>query len=179
MGGERTLGPWLVLGLVLAVAVGASLSSAWRTHGPAPEFSLTSTGYENGTLGDPVPFKLSDYRGKTVVLDFMAVACTTCRTVTEDILKPLAASEPDVVILSIDTWSDPGSGNAFGGESDSDLVRLQNQTHVAWRHARDTERAGSLDGHVRRLRPRRHPRRNREGEERVSGDAPGVSCAGG
>ncbi|MHB1261212.1 MAG: hypothetical protein ACYC2H_05800 [Thermoplasmatota archaeon] len=139
MGGARTLGLWLVLGLVLAVAVGASLSSAWRTHGPAPGFSLVSTGYENGTLGDPVPFNLSDYRGKVVVLDFMAVACTTCRTVTEDILKPLAASEPDVVILSIDTWSDPGSGNAFGGESDSDLIKLQKFEDVPWRHARDTD----------------------------------------
>lgn len=139
MGGERTLGLWLALGLVLAVAAGATLSSAWRSHGPAPEFALVSTGYENGTMGDPVPFRLSDYRGKVVVLDFMAVACTTCRTVTEDVLKPLAASEPDVVILSIDTWSDPGSGNAFGGESDSDLVKLQRLEDVPWRHARDTD----------------------------------------
>jgi cytochrome c biogenesis protein CcdA len=82
---------------------------------------------------------LSDYRGKTVVLDFMAVACTTCRAVTEDVLKPLAADHPDVVILSIDTWSDPGSGNAFGGESDEDIIRLQQRTETPWRHARDTD----------------------------------------
>jgi cytochrome c-type biogenesis protein len=130
---------WLGLGLVLAVAAGATLSSEWRSQGPAPEFALVSTGYENGTMGEPVAFRLSDYRGKTVVLDFMAVACTTCRTVTDDVLKPLAAEQPDVVILSIDTWSDPGSGNAFGGESDSDLVKLQKRTEVPWRHARDTD----------------------------------------
>lgn len=135
----RTLDLWLALSLVLAVAVGATLSSAWRTQGPAPDFRLTSTGYENGTLGEPQTFALSDYRGKTVVLDFMAVACTTCRTVTEDVLKPLAAEHPDVVILSIDTWSDPGSGNAFGGESDEDIIELQQRTDVPWRHARDTD----------------------------------------
>ncbi|MEA3136479.1 MAG: hypothetical protein QOC71_760 [Thermoplasmata archaeon] len=137
--GPRTLDLWVALALVLAVAAGATLTSAWRTQGPAPDFSLVSTGYENGTLGGPVPFRLSDYRGKTVVLDFMAVACTTCRTVTEEVLKPLAAEHPDVVILSVDTWSDPGSGNAFGGESDTDLVKLQTRTEVPWRHARDTD----------------------------------------
>ncbi|MFA5943406.1 MAG: cytochrome c biogenesis protein CcdA [Candidatus Thermoplasmatota archaeon] len=136
---RRTLDLWLALALVLAVATGATLASAWRTQGPAPDFALASTGYENGTQGEPQPFRLSDYRGKTVVLDFMAVACTTCRTVTEDVLKPLAAANPDVVILSIDTWSDPGSGNAFGGESDADLVKLQQRTDVPWRHARDTD----------------------------------------
>jgi cytochrome c biogenesis protein CcdA/thiol-disulfide isomerase/thioredoxin len=118
--------------------VGATLSSAWLTRGQAPDFSLLSTGYENGTMGEPQPFSLSDYRGKTVILDFMAVACTTCRTVTEDVLKPVAAAHPDVVVLSIDTWSDPGSGNTIG-ETDRDLVRLQQQTGVWGRHARDTD----------------------------------------
>lgn len=135
----RTLDLWLVLGLVLAVALGASLSAAWRTEGPAPGFSLVSTGYQDGESGDKQPFNLSDYAGRTVVLDFMAVACTTCRTVTEEVLKPIHERNPDVVILSIDTWSDPGSGNSFGGESDEDLVRLQQQTDVPWRHARDTD----------------------------------------
>lgn len=135
---HATLDLWLALGLVLAVAVGATLTSQWRTAGPAPDFSLVSTGYENGTMGEPQPFRLSDYRGKTVVLDFMAVACTTCRAVTEDVLKPLAREHPDVVILSIDTWSDPGSGNTIG-ETDRDIIRLQQQTGVWWRHARDTD----------------------------------------
>lgn len=133
-----TLGLYVVLALVLGVALAASLSAAWRSDGPAQDFSLVSTGYENGTMGEPQAFKLSDYRGQTVVLDFMAVACTTCRTVTEDVLKPLAAEHPDVVILSIDTWADPGSGNVIG-ETDEDIIRLQRQTDVPWRHARDTD----------------------------------------
>ncbi len=132
-------GGWLAIVLLLATAGGLSLAGALRSVEPAPAFSLASTGYEEGVLGDPVAFSLADYRGQTVVLDFMAVACTTCRAVTEEVLKPLAASHPDVVILSIDTWSDAGSGNSFGGESDADLVRLQRETDVPWRHARDTD----------------------------------------
>lgn len=135
---RRTADLWLALALLLAVPLGVSLSSKWQA-GPAPDFSLVSTGYEDGAMGTPQPFNLSDYRGRTVVLDFMAVTCTTCRTVTEEVLKPLHERQPDVVILSIDTWADPGSGNVFGSETDADLVRLQQQTGVPWRHARDTD----------------------------------------
>ena len=130
---------WVALAFVLLLAAGTTLSAAWRTEGSAPGFHLVSTGYEAGVAGAPQAFNLSDYRGRTVVLDFMAVACTSCRTVTEQVLKPLHARDPGVVVLSIDTWSDPGSGNAFGGESDADLVRLQQSTGVPWRHARDTD----------------------------------------
>jgi cytochrome c biogenesis protein CcdA len=131
-------GLWIALGLLLAVPLGVSLSARWQT-GPAPDFSLVSTGYEDGAMGEPQPFRLSDYRGRTVVLDFMAVMCTTCRTVTEEVLKPLHERHPDAVILSIDTWADPGAGNVFGAETDADIIRLQQQTGVPWRHARDTD----------------------------------------
>jgi cytochrome c biogenesis protein CcdA len=135
---RRVADLWVALALLLAVPLGATLSGKWQA-GPAPGFSLVSTGYEDGVMGAPQAFNLSDYRGRTVVLDFMAVTCTTCRTVTEEVLKPLHARHPDAVILSIDTWSDPGSGNVFGSETDADLVRLQQQTNVSWRHARDTD----------------------------------------
>jgi len=136
---RRTADLWLALAAVLALTAGTTLAATWRASGPAPDFHLTSTGYEAGVQGAPVAFNLSDYRGRTVVLDFMAVACASCRTVTEQVLKPLHAAHGDVVILSVDTWSDPGSGNLFGGETDQDLVRLQQQTGVPWRHARDTD----------------------------------------
>lgn len=131
---------WVVLALALGLFAAVTLGSGTKA-GPAPEFSLVSTGYEDGVQGEPVAFSLSDYRGRTVVLDFMAVACTTCRAVTEEVLKPLHREHPDVVILSIDTWSDPGAGNGidFGGETDADLVGLQQREDVPWRHARDTD----------------------------------------
>lgn len=135
---RRVADLWVALALLLAVPLGVTLSGKWQA-GPAPDFSLVSTGYENGTMGEPQAFRLSDYRGRTVVLDFMAVTCTTCRTVTEEVLKPLHARHPEAVILSIDTWADPGSGNVFGSETDEDIIRLQQETQVPWRHARDTD----------------------------------------
>lgn len=138
---NRTLDAWLVLALTLGAFAAATLASPAERPGPAPPFSLVSTGFENGTLGEPQAFSLADYRGKTVILDFMAVTCVTCRAVTEEVLKPLHERHPDLVILSIDTWSDAGAGGgvAFGGETDADLVRLQQQEGVPWRHARDTD----------------------------------------
>lgn len=136
---NSALGGWLAIALLLGLAAGLSWTVGAQRGGPAPDFTLTSTGYEDGELGDPVTFALADYRGQTVVLDFMAVTCTSCRAVTEDVLKPLHARHPDLVILSIDTWADPGSGNHFGGETDEDLIRLQQETGVPWRHARDTD----------------------------------------
>ncbi len=133
------LGPVLLLGMILAGFAAASWWEEAHVDAPAPGFALVSTGFENGTLGAPTPFTLEEYRGRTVVLDFMAVACTSCRIVTEDVLKPLQSRHPDLVILSIDTWSDPGAGNYFGGESDADIIELQRETGVGWRHARDTD----------------------------------------
>lgn len=133
------LGGWLAIALVLGGAAAVSFTVGAQQVEPAPGFALVSTGFEDGVQGEPVAFTLEQYRGQVVVLDFMAVACTTCRVVTEDVLKPLHARHPDIAVLSIDTWSDPGSGNVFGGESDADLVRLQQQTEVPWRHARDTD----------------------------------------
>lgn len=110
---------------------------AWRTTpSQAPDFALESTGYENGTLGDPVPFTLQDYRGRTVVIDFMAVSCATCRIVTEESLKPLArtyAKDSSLAILSVDVWA------GFAGESRDELIKLQEQENTTWRHALDTE----------------------------------------
>jgi cytochrome c biogenesis protein CcdA/thiol-disulfide isomerase/thioredoxin len=136
---NSALGGWLAIALLLGIFAGVSWTFGAQRGGPAPDFTLTSTGYEDGFLGDPFVFSLSDYRGETVVLDFMAVTCTSCRAVTEEVLKPLHARHPDLVILSIDTWSDPGAGNPFGGETDADLIRLQQETDVPWRHARDTD----------------------------------------
>ncbi|HEX2065992.1 MAG TPA: cytochrome c biogenesis protein CcdA [Candidatus Thermoplasmatota archaeon] len=138
---------WLLLALVLAVPAATSLYHAVRVDGPAPPFRLASTGYEGGQAGPRVAFGLEDYRGKTLVLDLMAVSCTACRRVTEEVLKPLQdahGARPDFAILSVDTWADPAvAGDPAlgyaGGESEADLVALQKESGVAWRHALDTD----------------------------------------
>ena len=131
-----------VLAAILVVISGALwFSAVHQPAGLAPEFSLLSTGYENGTHGEQVPFALSDYRGNVVLLDMMAVACTACRGVTTHVLIPLqeAFANESFSIISIDTWADPASGQNFGGETVADLIALQKEENVTWRHAMDTD----------------------------------------
>jgi cytochrome c-type biogenesis protein len=126
--------------LLIVLVAGAGLGSyllAPRTT-QAPDFTLTSTGWENGNATEPVVFSLTDYRGQVVVLDFMAVMCTSCRAVTSEVLVPLH-DELGTTILSIDTWADPKAGN-LGGETTESLVALQQREGVPWRHALDTDR---------------------------------------
>jgi len=140
---NRRLGMWLVLVLVLVSAAGVTgYQQLHRPAGQAPDFVLMSTGYENGTLGEQVEFRLSDYRGKTVLLDFMAVACTSCRIVEARVLEPIwdeRRHDPDFVLISIDTWADPGSGQIFGGETLADLRDFQAAEGHDWRHALDVD----------------------------------------
>ncbi len=136
---------WLSLALVVAVPLGVSVVDfLYDVAGPAPDFTLTSTGYEDGVQGENVTFHLSDYQGKTVLLDFMAVTCTSCRILTDEVLKPVYdeyGGRDDFVILSVDTWADPETGSAtFGGETWSELVALQKSEDVPWRHALDTDK---------------------------------------
>ncbi len=135
---------WLSLALIVAVPLGVTVyDSLYDDAGVAQDFTLTSTGYENGVQGENVTFSLSDYRGKTVLLDFMAVTCTSCRVLTDEVLKPVYAeygARDDFVLLSVDTWADPETGSAtFGGETWADLVALQKSEDVPWRHALDTD----------------------------------------
>ncbi|MEK6985950.1 MAG: cytochrome c biogenesis protein CcdA [Candidatus Thermoplasmatota archaeon] len=139
---NRVIGLWLVLALLLAWPAASSAWSAFHTVRPAPDFALVSTGLEDGVEGAPVAFSLHDYRGKTVVLDLMAVACLACRDVTRDILIPLAAehrARDDFAILSVDTWADPETGSSWGGETAENLRELQRRENAPWRHALDTD----------------------------------------
>jgi len=138
----RSLAPWVTLLLVLLL-VAAATALTPKARAAAPDFQVTSTGVEDGAWQGPVAFALSDYRGRTVVLDFMAVACTPCRAVTNETLKPIWAEfggRPDFAMLSIDTWADP---EVPGWQTRERLARLQNETGVPWRHALDTDRAWS------------------------------------
>lgn len=131
----------MLSGLAVVVVAGWLLvSNLMAAPVQAPSFRLSSTGYERGVQGDPVNFTLEDYRGKTLVLDFMAVACASCRVVTQETLLPLhlkLVNRTDFAIVSVDVWaSAPGAGF---GETREELIRLQKEEGTPWRHALDTD----------------------------------------
>ncbi len=135
-----------VLAAILLLGVGgyAVYQSGLQTIDAAPDFTLTSTGYENGTQGNGTVFSLSDYRGKTVLLDFMAVLCDACRKVEALVLEPLweeKRNDTSFVLLSVDTWADPDTGQTFtfGGETNERLAQFQKDHGHDWRHALDTD----------------------------------------
>lgn len=138
----------LALGFALLIALAAApnamdaYQAGFVTVEAAPNFMLTSTGWEYGNATGPIEFSLTDYEGQTVVLDFMAIACTACRLVEKEVLEPLHddyAGRPDFALLSIDTWADPDSGNFFGGETNEALRKFQQDHDHPWRHALDDD----------------------------------------
>lgn len=133
---NRTLGMVTVLLLLLAVPLGATVWNTLQSEGVAPEFTLTDTGYEDGRYRDPQAFSLSDYRGKVVLLDFMAVNCPGCDILAKNVLQPVFekyGDRDDFAMLSIDGWA----GSA--GETREDLIGLQRDLGNRWPHALDTD----------------------------------------
>jgi thiol-disulfide isomerase/thioredoxin len=59
----------------------------------APEFRLTSTDGKN--------IKLSDYKGKIVILDFWATWCGPCRKGIPDLIELQKEYEKDIVVIGI------------------------------------------------------------------------------
>ncbi len=130
---------WGLVALLVAAGLGVGAYAAWNSlhsEQTAPDFTLTSTGFENGTQGAPVVFNLTDYRGQTVLLDFMGVTCSSCRILTDQVLFPLHeryGNRTDFVIVSVDVWA-----GRFG-ETEEELIKLQQSEGTPWRHALDTD----------------------------------------
>jgi cytochrome c biogenesis protein CcmG, thiol:disulfide interchange protein DsbE len=75
------------------------------TSGPAPDFELTLfEGYEGNAGASPV--RLSDLKGKVVVLNFWASWCIPCAEEAEDLQAVYEKyKDQDVVFLGVD-WTD-------------------------------------------------------------------------
>lgn len=128
--------------LVIALLIPAAITGwdALQAEGRAPQITLTTTGYMEGSnQTEPLTFTFpDDFEGQTVVLDFMAVNCASCRFVTPRVLAPLEeeyGNRSDFQILSIDGWA----GRA--GETTETLIGWQKEEHAPWPHALDTDGA--------------------------------------
>jgi peroxiredoxin len=91
------------------------------THSFAPDFVLTDV--------DGKSFKLSDYRGKVVVLEFMQTTCEYCQA-QEPRMKELRSSFPGDVVMAMISINP--------GDTEQILRQYRDQNLVGWIAMRDT-----------------------------------------
>jgi len=106
---KRPLGRYLAIGVVV-VFVGVLAMALIRTNqssptsGPAPDFELTLfEGYPGNAGKNPV--KLSDLKGKPVVVNFWASWCVPCAQEARDLEAVYEKYKDKVVFLGVD-WTD-------------------------------------------------------------------------
>ena len=138
----RAFGMALVLFCVIAYSslsiFGLSSSMYGVTDGEkrAPEFevmTLNRTGIDDSVSDENGVIRLSDFRGKVVILDFMSVDCTNCHYVQQHIDENLDSwkeneGEYPIEVISIGSW--------YGYESFDRINRtfgeLDSERHMRW-----------------------------------------------
>ncbi|MGD9935160.1 MAG: TlpA family protein disulfide reductase [Dehalococcoidia bacterium] len=128
MRGRARPDPYLALGLVLLVAVGAFL--AWSPEAnDAPRATPLDVGLLDDAkveVGKRAPDfglvdardgvtvrRLSDYRGSTVVLNWYASWCGPCRRELPDFEEAFQALGPNVVVLAVNLRESPSAATGI------------------------------------------------------------------
>jgi thiol-disulfide isomerase/thioredoxin len=112
----------IVLAAALIVVVAAAVF-LMRPGGTARDFSLVDV--------DGAAFRLDDFRGRVVLIDFMATWCGPCRLAMPDLLELREEFSEELVMLSIDV--DPAR------ETEDKLREWRDEWGAGWAHALDTE----------------------------------------
>ncbi len=111
----------IVIIIIIAIVIGSILLA--ETYSEAPDFTLTDI--------DGNSFTLSDFEGeKVVILDFMAIDCSGCSILTDNlkgVYSHYDQSEVEIISISVDP-----------GDSNSELDSYMNSHGANWRCARDT-----------------------------------------
>jgi cytochrome c-type biogenesis protein len=89
----------------------------------APDFTLTDI--------DGETFSLSDYEGKVVVLDLMALDCSSCKIVEGNLMDIQEEYGDEIVIISVSVWPDR--------DSVQDLREHRDKKNITWTIAQDTD----------------------------------------
>jgi peroxiredoxin len=89
--------------------------TGWRIGDQAPDFELTTI--------EPRDIKLSDYRGKSVVLNFWATWCGPCRMEVPS-MKSISSklTERGAVLIAINTQDTPDNAQAYAKANGLDFI---------------------------------------------------------
>ena len=119
-----------IIVFLILIALGNTfiISSMANVLKKAPDFTLLDI--ENNK------FNLSEFRGKVVILDFMATWCVPCNSMMKT-LKEVSNKYPEVVIISVDIDST---------ESNEQLQNFKKSYNADWTFAIDTSGVGEKYG---------------------------------
>jgi thiol-disulfide isomerase/thioredoxin len=128
------------IGIVaIVVIIGSVLVTSFsNTTSAAPNFRLRSI--------DGSPVSLSSFKGRPVILWFMAAWCPTCVGQSDSITKVKSEFGTKVDLLVIDMWSTQAiGGNSANGKQSETANDLQDflikHGGAKWKAALDTDRA--------------------------------------
>jgi len=140
MAGGGALAGLLVIALVWVLAgrsAGVDLPPAAQTNRPAPDFALT--GIDGRTV------RLSDYRGKVVLLNFWYTGCEPCREETpalEAAYKKLAPQGFEVIGMNV------RANERRGTDGDADIRTFVEAHGVTYPVALDSDSQSGRDYQV-------------------------------
>jgi peroxiredoxin len=140
MAGGGALAGLLVIAFVWVLAgrsAGAALPPAAQTNRPAPDFALT------GIDGQTV--RLSDYRGKVVLLNFWYTGCEPCREETPALQAAYQKLSPQgFEIIGMNVRANERSG----ADGDADIRNFVEAHGVSYPIALDTDSQSGRDYQV-------------------------------